>query len=41
MTKFYVGGLSTRMIAEIMVWEENAEERIITRMSAKILPQRR
>jgi len=30
-TRFYVAGLSTRMIAEIMAWEEESVERIIRR----------
>ncbi|WFS64531.1 hypothetical protein CFBP4996_08190 [Agrobacterium leguminum] len=30
-TKFYVAGLSIRMIAEVMAWEEEAVEKIIRR----------
>jgi integrase len=34
-TKFYLGGLSTRVIAEIMGWEEDYVERIIRRYVAR------
>jgi hypothetical protein len=30
-TKFYIAGLSVRVIAEIMAWEEGAVEKIIRR----------
>jgi integrase len=30
-TKFYIGGLSVRVIAEVMAWEEEAVEKIIRR----------
>jgi len=30
-TKFYIGGLSVRVIAEVMAWDEEAVEKIIRR----------
>jgi integrase len=30
-TKFYIGGLSVRVIAEVMAWEEETVEKIIRR----------
>lgn len=30
-TKFYIGGLSVRVIAEVMAWEEETVDKIICR----------